>query len=82
MSSSDLISLINRLKEEINNYCSLIKKISHEKIPQIKEIRKQEINDSKITIESINQYIQLSINNYKKKIELKKKISNEKRNKK
>ena len=78
MSSSDLISLINRLKEEINNYCSLIKKISHEKIPQIKEIRKQEINDSKITIELINQYIQLNINNYKKIIELKKKISNEK----
>ena len=78
MSSSDLISLINRLKEEINNYYSLIKKNSHEKIPQIKEIRKQEIKDSRTAISLINQHIQLNIDNFKKIIEIKKKISNEK----
>ena len=78
MSSSDLISLINRLKEEINNYYDLLKKFSHEKIPQIKEIRKQEIKDSQNEIELINQHIQLNINNYKKIIELRKKISIEK----
>ena len=78
MSSSDLISLINRLKEEMNNYCTLIKKYSREKIPQIKVIREQEIKDSRKAIVLINQHIQLNIDNYKKIIEIKRKISNEK----
>ena len=78
MSSSDLISLINRLKEEMNNYCTLIKRYSREKIPQIKVIREQEIKDSRKAIVLINQHIQLNIDNYKKIIEIKRKISNEK----
>ena len=47
MSSSDLISLINILKEETKNYYNLVQKNSKEKIPQKRQIRNKGIEESK-----------------------------------
>ena len=61
MSSSDLISLINILKEETKNYYNLVQKNSKEKIPQKRQIRNKEIEESKNKINIINQYINKNI---------------------
>ena len=78
MSSSDLISLINSLKEETKNYYNLVQKNSKEKIPQKRQIRNKEIEESKNKINIINQYINKNIKYYQELLKIKKEISEQK----
>ena len=79
MSSSDLIPLINLLKEEIKNHYILLQKNYHEKIDHKIEIRKEEIEETKTKIEFLNQYIKENIDKYiklRREIEKEKEIKN------
>ena len=78
MSSSDLISLINSLKEETKNYYNLVQKNSKEKIPQKRQIKNKEIEESKNKINIINQYINKNIKYYQELLKIKKEISEQK----
>ena len=83
MSSNELNRMINSLKEEMNNYYSLIRKYFNEKIPQKKEIRKIDIKESKSRIDYLNKYINekiidkhMKILKYREEIEKEKEIKN------
>ena len=79
MSSNELNRMINCLKEEMNNYYSLIRKYFNEKIPQKKEIRKLDIKESKSKIDFLNKYINDKIiDRYMKILKLKEEIEKEK----
>ena len=79
MSSNELNRMINSLKEEMNNYYSLIRKYFNEKIPQKKEIRKIDIKESKSRIDFLNKYInEKIIDKHMKILKLKEEIEKEK----
>ena len=78
MSSSDLIPLINLLKEEIKNHYILLQKNYHEKIPQKREIRKRDIQESKSKIDFLNQHIKLNLEKYIRIIKIRREIEKEK----
>lgn len=78
MSSNELNRMINCLKEEMNNYYSLIRKYFNEKIPQKKEIRKIDIKESKSRIDFLNKYInEKIIDKHMKILKLKEEIEKE-----
>ena len=79
MSSSYLISLINRLKEEYNNYYLLRKKLLSESIPQKIEIKKNEIAETEKIITRLNEEINININKYRQIESLKREINYEKK---
>jgi len=79
MSSNELNRMINCLKEEMNNYYSLIRKCFNEKIPQKKEIRKIDIKESKSRIDFLNKYInEKIIDKHMKILKLREEIEKEK----
>ena len=79
MSSNELNRMINCLKEEMNNYYSLIRKYFNEKIPQKKEIRKIDIKESKSRIDYLNKYInEKIIDKHMKILKLREEIEKEK----
>lgn len=79
MSSNELNRMINSLKEEMNNYYSLIRKYFNEKIPQKKEIRKIDIKESKSRIDFLNKYInEKIIDKHMKILKLREEIEKEK----
>ena len=79
MSSNELNRMINSLKEEMNNYYSLIRKYFNEKIPQKKEIRKIDIKESKSRIDFLNKYInEKIIDKHIKILKLREEIEKEK----
>ena len=79
MSSNELNRIINCLKEEMNNYYSLIRKYFNEKIPQKKEIRKIDIKESKSRIDFLNKYInEKIIDKHMKILKLREEIEKEK----
>ena len=79
MSSNELNRMINCLKEEMNNYYSLIRKYFNEKIPQKKEIRKIDIKESKSRIDFLNKYInEKIIDKHMKILKLREEIEKEK----
>ena len=79
MSSNELNRMINSLKEEMNNYYSLIRKYFNEKIPQKKEIRKIDIKESKSRIDYLNKYInEKIIDKHMKILKLREEIEKEK----
>ena len=78
MSSSNLINLINNLKEEYKIYYSLTKKYFSEKIPQKNIIRKAELKETEQIISKINEDINIYINKYSEIIKLKEEINKEK----
>ena len=79
MSSNELNRMINCLKEEMNNYYSLIRKFFNEKIPQKKEIRKIDIKESKSRIDFLNKYInEKIIDKHMKILKLREEIEKEK----
>ena len=79
MSSNELNRMINSLKEEMNNYFSLIRKYFNEKIPQKKEIRKIDIKESKSRIDFLNKYInEKIIDKHMKILKLREEIEKEK----
>ena len=77
MYSSDLLPLINLLKEETKKFYTLQKRYFQEKIPQKKAIIKLDINDSIKTIDLIKLNIKANIEHYKKLIKLKLEILKE-----
>ena len=79
MSSNELNRMINCLKEEMNNYYSLLRKYFNEKIPQKKEIRKIDIKESKSRIDFLNKYInEKIIDKHMKILKLREEIEKEK----
>ena len=79
MSSNELNRMINCLKEEMNNYYSLIRKYFNEKIPQKKEIRKIDTKESKSRIDFLNKYInEKIIDKHMKILKLREEIEKEK----
>ena len=79
MSSNELNRMINSLKEEMNNYYSLIRKYFNEKIPQKKEIRKIDMKESKSRIDYLNKYInEKIIDKHMKILKLREEIEKEK----
>ena len=90
MSSNYLISLINRLKEEYQNYYTLNQQNLNEKIEQRYEIRKADIEESKQTISQLKDIIKNYLSKYRKieqvkaqiEVEKKKDKQNEEKNKK
>jgi len=77
MFSSDLIPLINLYKEEIKNFYTLKRRFYHEKIYQKKEFLRYDINESKKTLNSINQQINENIEHLKRIVSLQKEIQKE-----
>jgi len=77
MFSSDLIPLINLYKEEIKNFYTLKRRFYHEKIYRKKEIMRYDINESKKTLNSINQQINENIEHLKRIVSLQKEIQKE-----
>ena len=78
MSSNYLISLINRLKEEYQNYYILNQQNLNEKIEQRYEIRKADIEESKQTISQLNVIIKNYLSKYRKIEQVKAEIEVEK----
>ena len=78
MSSNYLISLINRLKEEYQNYYILNQQNLNEKIEQRYEIRKADIEESKQTISQLKDIIKNYLSKYRKIEQVKAEIEVEK----
>ena len=78
MSSNYLISLINRLKEEYQNYYILNQQNLNEKIEQRYEIRKADIEESKQTISQLKDIIKNYLSKYRKIEQVKTQIEIEK----
>ena len=78
MSSNYLISLINRLKEEYQNYYTLNQQNLNEKIEQRYEIRKADIEESKQTISQLKDIIKNYLSKYRKIEQVKTQIEIEK----
>ena len=78
MSSNYLISLINRLKEEYQNYYTLNQQNLNEKIEQRYEIRKADIEESKQTISQLKDIIKNYLSKYRKIEQVKAQIEVEK----
>ena len=78
MSSNYLISLINRLKEEYQNYYTLNQQNLNEKIEQRYEIRKADIEESKQTISQLKDIIKNYLSKYRKIEQVKAEIEVEK----
>ena len=77
MSSTNLIELIENLKEEYNLYYSLRKKYFSEKNNRKNIIRKEEIKETELIISNMNEDIIKYINKYLELIKLKEEILKE-----
>ena len=75
---NSLYKNIINLRQEILHCYSLIQKNYHEKIPQKREIRKRDIQESKSKIDFLNQHIKLNLEKNIRIIKIRREIEKEK----